>query len=77
MYAWHDLFSLSDMRTVRPQGRTFRITQPYGLRPSYLAMHPRRCNRSNQIVIGNSVVINEAQYSKYVHLACIKSWRVM
>ena len=25
---------LSDMRTVRPQGPTFRITQPYGLRVS-------------------------------------------
>jgi hypothetical protein len=28
------------MRTVRPQGLTFRITQPYGLRLSYLRMHP-------------------------------------
>src|SRR5271166_5448982 len=27
------------MRTVRPQGRTFRITQPYGLRLLYLRMH--------------------------------------
>jgi hypothetical protein len=27
---------LSDMRTIRPQGRTFRITQPHGLRASYL-----------------------------------------
>jgi len=25
---------LSDMRTVRPQGLTFRITQPHGLRAS-------------------------------------------
>jgi len=27
---------LSDMRTVRLQGLTFRITQPYGLRIPYL-----------------------------------------
>jgi len=27
---------LSDMRTVRLQGLTFRITQPFGLRVSYL-----------------------------------------
>jgi len=27
---------LSDMRTVRLQGPTFRITQPSGLRVSYL-----------------------------------------
>ena len=31
---------LSDMRTVRPQGPTFRITQPYGLRDLYLGMPP-------------------------------------
>jgi hypothetical protein len=30
------------MRTVRPQGPTFRITQLYGLRVSYLRMHPER-----------------------------------
>jgi hypothetical protein len=39
------------MRTVRPQGRTFRITQPHGLRLSYMGMHPGLCNRSNRIVI--------------------------
>jgi hypothetical protein len=27
---------LSDMRMVRPQGLTFRITQPHGLRILYL-----------------------------------------
>jgi len=31
---------LSDMRTVRPQGLTFRITQLYGLRVSYLRIQP-------------------------------------
>ncbi len=31
---------LSDMRTVRPQGLTFRITQLYGLRVQYLRIHP-------------------------------------
>jgi hypothetical protein len=41
---------LSDMRTVRPQGRTFRITQPHGLRVSYLGTLPGLCNRSNRIV---------------------------
>jgi hypothetical protein len=29
------------MRTVRPQGPTFRVTQRYGLRVSYVRMHPR------------------------------------
>src|SRR5271167_313992 len=43
---------LSDMRTVRPQGRTFRITQPHGLRASYLGTLPGLCNRSNRIVGG-------------------------
>src|ERR1700738_1931352 len=43
---------LSDMRTVRPQGRTFRITQPHGLRVSYLGTLPGLCNRSNKIVGG-------------------------
>src|SRR5271166_5797052 len=43
---------LSDMRTVRPRGRTFRITQPHGLRPSYLGTLPGLCNRSNRIVTG-------------------------
>jgi hypothetical protein len=38
------------MRTVRPQGRTFRITQPHGLRVSYLGTLPGLCNRSNRIV---------------------------
>src|SRR5438477_10596823 len=40
------------MRTVRPQGRTFRITQPHGLRVSHIGMHPGLCNRSNRIVTG-------------------------
>jgi hypothetical protein len=31
---------LSDMRTVRPQGLTFRITQLYGLRLWYLRIQP-------------------------------------
>jgi hypothetical protein len=35
---------------VRPQGRTFRITQPHGLRVSYLGMHEGHYNRSNRIV---------------------------
>jgi hypothetical protein len=43
---------LSDMRTVRPQGRTFRITQPHGLRVSYLGTLSGLCNRSNRIVSG-------------------------
>src|SRR5436853_1606225 len=36
------------MRTVHPRGRTFRITQPHGLRASYLGMHPGLYNRSKQ-----------------------------
>src|ERR1700738_793258 len=40
---------LSDMRTVRPQGRTFRITQPHGLRVSYLGTLLGLCNGSNRI----------------------------
>src|SRR2546430_159063 len=40
------------MRTVRPHGRTFRITQPHGLRVSYLGTLPGLCNRSNRIVTG-------------------------
>src|SRR6476646_2370227 len=42
------------MRTVRPQGRTFRITQPYGLRLLYLRMHSSLhkafCNKLFKIV---------------------------
>jgi hypothetical protein len=34
---------LSDMRTVRPPGRTFRITQPYGLRIPYLGTIHGHC----------------------------------
>jgi len=33
---------LSDMRTVRPQGLTFRITQLYGLRVWHLRIQPSR-----------------------------------
>jgi hypothetical protein len=47
---------LSDMRTVRPQGRTFRITQPHGLRASYLGMHSGLYNRSNRIVTDIALV---------------------
>jgi len=41
---------LSDMRTVRPQGRTFRITQPHGLRVSYLGTTQRYCKGQDQII---------------------------
>jgi hypothetical protein len=41
------------MRTVRPQGRTFRITQPHGLRVSYLGMVLGHYNGSNRIVTGH------------------------
>jgi hypothetical protein len=40
---------LSDMRTVRPQGPTFRITQPYGLRVSYLGTTQGHCKGQNQL----------------------------
>src|SRR5580704_9816101 len=43
---------LSDMRTVRPQGPTFRITQPYGLRVSYLRTHPSLRKGLNRIFPG-------------------------
>src|SRR6266545_8274780 len=44
------------MRTVRPRGRTFRITQPHGLRASYLGMHSGLYNRSNRIVTDIALV---------------------
>jgi len=40
------------MRTIRPQGLTFRITQPHGLRVSYLRMHPSLRNELNRIFTG-------------------------
>src|ERR1700745_4213344 len=41
---------LSDMRTVRPQGRTFRITQPHGLRVSYLGTTRGHCKGRDKIL---------------------------
>jgi hypothetical protein len=41
---------LSDMRTVRPQGRTFRITQPHGLRVSYLRATQGHCKGRDKIL---------------------------
>ena len=38
------------MRTVRPQGLTFRITQPHGLRELYLGMHPSLRKGLNRIL---------------------------
>jgi len=43
------------MRTVRPQGLTFRITQPHGLRVQYLRMHPSLRNELNRIFTGYQV----------------------
>jgi len=40
---------LSDMRTVRPKGRTFRITQPHGLRLLYLGTPLGRRKRLNRV----------------------------
>jgi hypothetical protein len=40
---------LSDMRTVRPQGRIFRITQPHGLRFLYLGTPLGRRKRLSRI----------------------------
>ena len=40
------------MRTVRPQGLTFRITQPYGLRITYLLMPPGVHKGRNRIFSG-------------------------
>src|SRR4029077_17611103 len=40
---------LSGMRTIRPQGRTFRITQPHGLRVAYLGTLPSLRNGLNRI----------------------------
>jgi hypothetical protein len=41
---------LSDMRTVRPKGQTFRITQPHGLRVSYLGTTQGRCKGRDKIL---------------------------
>jgi hypothetical protein len=41
---------LSDMRMVRPQGLTFRITQPYGLRISYLGTTQGHCKGRDKIL---------------------------
>jgi hypothetical protein len=38
------------MRTVRPQGRTFRITQPHGLRVSYLRATQGHCKGRDKIL---------------------------
>jgi hypothetical protein len=40
---------LSDMRTVCPQGLTFRSRSLIGVRVSYLRMHPSLCNGLNQL----------------------------
>jgi hypothetical protein len=42
---------LSDMRTVRPQGLTFRITQPHGLRILYLGTTLGDCKGQEQILL--------------------------
>jgi hypothetical protein len=41
---------LSDMRTVRPQGLTFRITQPHGLRILYVGTTLGHCKGQEQIL---------------------------
>jgi hypothetical protein len=40
---------LSDMRTTRPQGRIFRITQPHGLRLLYLGTPTGRRKRLGRV----------------------------
>jgi hypothetical protein len=42
---------LSDMRMVRPQGLTFRITQPHGLRIWYLRTAQGQCKWRASIII--------------------------
>ena len=62
---------LSDMRTVRPQGLTFRITQPHGLRISYLGTPQDHCKGRDEIlsrclhatIRGNNV---EIRYSNQI-----------
>ena len=44
---------LSDMRTVRPKGRTFRITQPHGLRLLYLGTPLGRGKRLSRVIFSN------------------------
>jgi hypothetical protein len=41
---------LSDMRMVRPQGLTFRITQPHGLRILYLGTTQGHCKGRDKIL---------------------------
>ena len=41
---------LSDMRTVRPQGLTFRITQPLGLRILHLRATQAYCKKLDEVL---------------------------
>jgi hypothetical protein len=45
---------LSDMRTVRPEGPTFRITQPFGLRIWYVGTAQGHCKWRDQILTGSA-----------------------
>jgi len=47
------------MRTVRPEGLTFRITQPYGLRLWYLGTHL-------SIHKGHVQIFTRIRYIKYL-----------
>ena len=48
------------MRTVRRQGLTFRITQPHGLRITYLLMPPGLHKGRNQIFSGAHGILVES-----------------
>jgi hypothetical protein len=54
---------LSDMRTVRLQSLTFRITQSYDLRVSHLIMHPSVCKELVNYFTKNTALL----HSRLIH----------
>ena len=65
MNAKHDLFGLSDMRTVRRQGPTFRITQPHGLRITYLLMPPGLHKGETEYSLGHTCILVESYHDSF------------
>ena len=54
---------LSDMRTVRPQGLTFRITQPHGLRILHLRATQAYCKELDELFGANLTFACDATFS--------------
>ena len=62
---------LSDMRMVRPQGLTFRITQPHGLRILYLGAI-KAINKGRDKILSRLLLAH--RYDSPQHLALSKHY---